>query len=828
LVAFRGYVVNGSATRVTEKRIVTVPDGTRTVGLPLTDAGRRSIADCTEGRQLKATGTYGRRHKVVETTAGLVIDRPACDEPAGGTSPGPDLSGANPDRCDFLDQAVCLQPWPNDYFTTSDSSTPTGKRLNLDPDSTPANTHGTHIDPTDANRADGFSPGNLIVTKVPGLDNKQAFENTGAVPITDMARYADPNQPVVVINAATGKRQPVFAELDANPADASDVNLIIRPAVNWDEGARYVVALRNLKDSAGTTIEPSEAFKVYRDRLITPQPVIEQRRPHMEDLFDTLQGAGIKRKNLYLAWDFTVASEHSLTSRALHIRDDAFAGLGDTNLSDMQVQGSSPQFTITHVTNFAPCGDDGCQGPELAEDPTGLICTLLDAVGTVTDLTGLGTLIGCGDLPGATPSESDKVARQVQGQITVPCYLFPTCQPGGAFNLDGSGNPTANPLPYTAGFTCNIPRSADAAHPATVSLYGHGLLGAAGEVNAGNVQTMGQDHDFMFCATDWAGFSTRDIPTVLLNLQDLSNFNRFIDRMQQGFLNFMFMGRAMIHPDGFAADAAFQDANGNPLIDNERLFYDGNSQGGIMGGALTSLEPDLNRAVLGVPGMNYSTLLQRSSDFAPYARGEFQGAICDEVPAEVKDVCESTVPADTPLGLYDNYDNELERPLIFSLMQLLWDRGEANGYAHHMTSDPLPNTPSHDVLLDVAFGDHQVANIAAEVEARTIGARYRAPGLDPGRGTIDDFFGLNPITSFPYSGSALVMWDGGPKDYPGGADPAPITDIPPGPEQGADPHSYPRGTAEAQAQKAAFLAIGGALIDTCGAHPCYSHGYPGP
>jgi hypothetical protein len=32
-----------------------------------------------------------------------------------------------------------------------------------------------------------------------------------------------------------------------------------------------------------------------------------------------------------------VASERSLTERMLHIRDDAFARLGDTNLKDLKV-----------------------------------------------------------------------------------------------------------------------------------------------------------------------------------------------------------------------------------------------------------------------------------------------------------------------------------------------------------------------------------------------------------------------------------------------------------------------------------------------------------
>jgi hypothetical protein len=39
------------------------------------------------------------------------------------------------------------------------------------------------------------------------------------------------------------------------------------------------------------------------------------------------------------------------------------------------------------------------------------------------------------------------------------------------------------------------------------------------------------------------------------------------------------------------------------------LYWEGISQGAIMGGALTALEPDLTHSVLNVTGMNYSTLL---------------------------------------------------------------------------------------------------------------------------------------------------------------------------------------------------------------------------
>ena len=69
----------------------------------------------------------------------------------------------------------------------------------------------------------------------------------------------------------------------------------------------------------------------------------------------------------------------------------------------------------------------------------------------------------------------------------------------------------------------------------------------------------------------------------------------------------------MDNPDGFLSDPAFH-ADGTtlaspPVIDTSKLYYNGNSQGGILGGALTAVSPDFTRASLGVPAMGYSTLL---------------------------------------------------------------------------------------------------------------------------------------------------------------------------------------------------------------------------
>jgi hypothetical protein len=154
---------------------------------------------------------------------------------------------------------------------------------------------------------------------------------------------------------------------------------------------------------------------------------------------------------------------------------------------------------------------------------------------------------------------------------------------------------------------------------------------------------------------------------------------------------------------------------------------------------------------------------------------------------------------------------------------MLWDRGENNGYAHHMTADPLPNTPPHEVLMQPAFGDHQVSMWTADVLARTVGASTTPNVLDPGRHPdVAPLFGIPRIQSFPFSGSAIVYVDSGTPAPP-------ITNTPPEGEQyGDDPHSRPRNDPEAQAQKAAFLSPNGVVIDTCGGAPCYGGSYTGP
>jgi hypothetical protein len=687
-------------------------------------------------------------------------------------------------QCDPLDPAVCLQPFPNDFFTEADPTTETGRRVAFRDELMPKNRLGKPISAADFNYSDGFSPGSAIFTRVPGLDTLEAFRNSNMPPIDDPAKSLDRDSPVVVLNTRTGRRHLVWAEIDSNPSDPSQRNIMIRPAENFEEGTRYIVALRNLRDANGNAIEAREPFRVFRDNVQTTDPDVEARRHSMRMMFKNLLRAGVSTRSLYLAWDFTVASATSTTNRMLSIRDRAFASLEDHNLADFKVAGRSPRWTVN---------------PDLPDDsPTSEIPDDAGAVDGVVDF------------------ESGPLKRQVHGQVTVPCFIdTPACAPGGQFRyLPGSDGMVPLQLPGNTAvydWTCNIPRHDGPLRPA---LYGHGLLGGQSEINQGQLKDLGAEHGFLFCAVDWNGMALHDIPTIVQILQDLSRFPALTDHVQQGFLGFMFLGRAMLHDDGIFSDEAFAGLT----IDRNALFYDGNSQGGIYGGSLVAVSPDIRRGVLGVPGMNYSTLLRRSVDFDTYAEGNFEGA-------------------ETEAGLYDNYPSLIERPLILGLMQMLWDRSDPNGYAHHMTSDPLPNTPAHEVLLHVGFGDHQVADVTTEVEARTIGARVHRPLLEPGRDRYRDrpypdrpfgplFDGVDSLGPLGYSapGSGVVFWDIGPIRAGGGTSPPWAANIPP--REGTDPHEYPRRSPAARRQKSEFLRVGGRIVDVCGG-PCFAGGWTG-
>ena len=225
------------------------------------------------------------------------------------------------------------------------------------------------------------------------------------------------------------------------------------------------------------------------------------------------------------------------------------------------------------------------------------------------------------------------------------------------------------------------------------------------------------------------------------------------------------------------------------MIDTSRLYYDGNSQGGIIGGALIAVAPDLDRGVIGVNGMNYSTLLRRSVDFDTYAQ-----------------------------FLYNAYPDELERPgAAAAAADAVGPRGGQRLRAAHDHATRTRTRRRTRCSCTSASATTRSSNYAAKVEARTVGAHAFAPWTDPGPRHRPQPLSRRSRRSgaASYGGAAaIVMWDSG----------SPVA------AQGRAPAAHGRGPARAaraahrsgQQQKSDFLRPGGVFKDVCGAKPCYA------
>jgi hypothetical protein len=673
----------------------------------------------------------------------------------GGNSPGtsavPDqepvysvdpstIDVGNADYCDFLQSRKCLYPFPNNYFTVEDTSSNTGLRWNIDTRAFPINAAGEQPDTTEFNRNDGFSPGPLILAYVAGLDLVQ----TGAAPITDISKSLQPDAPIQLLHADSGERQLIWAELDAHPEDDNNRSLMLRVAKNLIEGERYIVVLQNLKDANGQTINADDAFRIYLENIPSDIPAIESRREAIDNILSTVERHGIVRDDLYLSWDFTVASTENITGRVIHMRDQALTALAE----------DSPAVSIEEIIEFSE-------------------------------------------------EENPNISRIVHGMLAVPNFLNRAdAGPGSVLNYENTDTdalPAINREAPTveAPFLCVIPHVALQPESDTRAvIVGHGLLGSRDI--AVSLAPMAQEQDLMLCAMDWWGFSDADLSVVAQLLANLSKFPTMPDRLQQSFVNKTLLSEAILHSAGLAALPAFQREDGSAAYVPGEVHFDGLSQGAILGGALSAVNPNFNRSVLNVAGMNFGFLIRRSNAWDFYR-----------------------LPFDA------SYPDDLDRALLMSLIQGLFDRAENNGYVNHISRDPLPGSLTSQVLIHAAVGDQTVNETTAEILARSMGTKRHSPTVVEGRHiALEPYFGIEPIDTYPLDGNALIIWDSGPFPIAGhpGTPLQNLTNLPT--RGGYNTHGMPFGQRLARDQKATFWRTG-QVVNVCGELPCFGDGYDG-
>lgn len=484
-----------------------------------------------------------------DAAADVVAPDTEADAEADTASPPP-----NPD-CDPLDPSVCALPWPSNLYLSPDDSRPTGYAIDFGPTSLPKNHfYEVPIDPTPYRRRDGYGLHSPLLVSFPNVDLD------GLATEYDPSASLDADAPIVWL-AVTGdgvERVPYFVDVDVRDADPATRLLIVRPAVLLEEATRYVVAFRGLVDTAGQPFAPSPAFAALRDGQTAGDPLLAPRQARFDDLFGVLEGAGVARAELTLAWDFVTASSESLHGWMLDVRDQALAATGE----------DGPELTITEVTTY-------------------------------------------------TPEDNEHIAVELVGTFRVPHFMRAVTPEGGPqgwnMNVDAEGRPTQDGW-ADAPLWIRIPRNALDGPAHDLMLYGHGQNGRGSQVRSGFNSKIAHDHGFIFFATDMWGMSEEDVPGIISMLGDLSAFPALSDRLIQGVVNHALLARAMMRRFPNLDEVADLDLT----VNTDEVYYSGISQGGIYGATIVAVSPDIRRGHLGVPGNHYGFLLLRSRNFESF------------------------------------------------------------------------------------------------------------------------------------------------------------------------------------------------------------------
>ncbi len=446
-------------------------------------------------------------------------------------------------------------PFPSSYYLEADDSTPTGWRLALIEDDLPVVTfQEITTDPAPWNRADGFSPAApILVHFEPRLDG------ASLPPIDDPGQSLAAGSPTVIVDLETGARVPHFAELDLTATADDRQALILRPLQRLATAHAYAVGVtRELQTLDGDPVAPTPGFQSILDGS-AGDPRLDRIRGRYPDIFAALEGAGVAKGDLALAFDFVTASEEFLTQDILAMRAQVLEAIGE--------QGENLGYTIDAIV----------------ED------------------------------------DHDSTLRVITGTYGVPVFLSggeENYDSYGALVRGDDGLPVAQRT-MQANFTMVIPKIAEdaARRPMPLLQYGHGLMGSSEESKAGWLRELANTYGYVVVAHDWMGVAEPDVPAVVRALGNANDSEILFDRTKQGTVNAIALTRVarwQLSQDEAAS------VDGEPVIDTSQVYYYGNSQGGIWGTTLCAYSPELQKCVLGVGAANYSTMLQRSVDWPGY------------------------------------------------------------------------------------------------------------------------------------------------------------------------------------------------------------------
>jgi len=352
---------------------------------------------------------------------------------------------------------------------------------------------------------------------------------------------------------------------------------------------------------------------------------------------------------------------------------------------------------------------------------------------------------------------------QAEGRFTTRSWL----QDDATFELLEDGTPVIQG-DVEADLFLFVPDSVRDAEPGTVPvwIFGHGIfshprnyLGL--EDDPSGVIAMAHEAGAIVLGTTWRGLTRDDITVAASVGGDFGRIPELTDKLGQGVANTAALARLIDH-GGILHDPLLEGLP-NPDV----LRYYGISLGGIEGATLFAVDNTLSHGVFHVGGSSWSTMLERSSNWAQF---------------EVLMELHIASPGD--------------RQVLYAASQLFWDTADPALHAEALRN--------RSVLWQGSVGDEQVPNLTTDLLASAAGATL----LGPSPRTASGF----TATDGPLAGPAVSWFDPQVGEPPLENRPADVT--------GA--HSIPRLWDGQHTQTIRFLDASdpGVVVHPCGDAPC--------
>jgi hypothetical protein len=583
-------------------------------------------------------------------------------------------------------------PFPSDHFTVPDASQNTGRRVNL-----PLPNCATN--PSDCNDI-------IVLNELDGFNNQPRL----SIPFSgDIDPTTVTSKTVFLISLGStlpgGTGAGKIVGINQVVWDPPTHTVHVESDEFLDQHTRYALVVTDgVRDAFGDPVETG-AFATFRHDLNFGQTKDKDLKEYRKALLDALALSGQARQHVVALSVFTTQSTTAILEK---IRDQIKATKpagADFNLGLFPNEGASTVFPLATVTSIV-WNRQLTTGPALTPTP-------VLAAAALTVFPGVGTL--------------------AFGRYAAPDYE----RPEKFIPAVGTrtGVPTVQSTPFVY-FNLFLPAGTPPAAGWPVAIFGHGF-GDTKDNSPYVVASSLAARGIATIAINVVGHGRGALSTLTIN-RSIANGGpvtfaaggRGID--QNGDSNIdSTEGSSAAPPRGLIAsrDGLRQtvvdlmqltrviETGGIPGLDPSRIYYFGQSFGGIYGVIFLGVEPSVRLGVPNVAGGSIIEIVRLS----PVFRLLLTAALGSRTPPLL-----NALPVAPPLfGFVDNIPFRDQPPVTNTVpltaeIQTVIDHSEWAGqsgnpvaYAPHIRKDPLEGMPAKTIIFQFAKGDQTVPNPTA-------------------------------------------------------------------------------------------------------------------